>query len=195
MPFMWRCGTVCQPQTADALGHLREACGQVVERMPVAPAGLQQQDAGGRVFGQPRGQHAARRAAADDDEVVAFGHVPQSLAIDRPPSTGMTAPVAKAICPRGQRHDDRADIAGLAPAAGGHQAAFDAGGVAVVHAGGHAGFDDAGAHLEDADPVGRKPQRRSACAIIAAPAFEMQYSARSTTDHPALTEVTKMIDR
>jgi hypothetical protein len=53
------CGAAARSASprADALGHLREACGQVIERMPVAAPGFQQQDAGRRVFGQPRGKH------------------------------------------------------------------------------------------------------------------------------------------
>src|SRR5262249_37134973 len=53
-----------------AAGQFRESGGHVDERVAVAAAGFQQQDAHGGVFGQTRGQHAAGGAAAGDDVVV-----------------------------------------------------------------------------------------------------------------------------
>ncbi len=59
---------------ADALGHFRKARRQMIERVPVAAAGLEKEDLCVRVFGQPRGENATGRAAADDDEVVSLSH-------------------------------------------------------------------------------------------------------------------------
>ena len=40
---------------------------------PVGPAGLEDEDAGAGIRGEPVGEHAAGRSAADDDEVEAPG--------------------------------------------------------------------------------------------------------------------------
>ena len=49
--------------------QLRVASRDVDQRVPVAPAGLDQHDAGGGIFRQPIGQYAASRTGADDDVV------------------------------------------------------------------------------------------------------------------------------
>ena len=46
-----------------------EAGRDVDERVPVAPAGFDQQDLRVSVLGQPVGQHAAGRAGADDNVI------------------------------------------------------------------------------------------------------------------------------
>ncbi len=63
----------------DALRHLREACGQVVERVPVAAPGLEEEDLCGGVLAEPRGKDAARGSATDDDVVMVFGHLGASV--------------------------------------------------------------------------------------------------------------------
>ena len=57
--------------------HLEEAGRDVDQRVPVAPARLDQQDFGAGILGQPVGQHAAGRARADDDVIRL--HVLRSL--------------------------------------------------------------------------------------------------------------------
>ena len=47
--------------------------GDVDQRIPITPASLQQHDARARIFGEPVGQNAARRARADDDVVRLHG--------------------------------------------------------------------------------------------------------------------------
>jgi hypothetical protein len=55
--------------------HLAHAERDMDERMEVAPAGFDQQHARVAVLAQAIGQHAAGRAAADDDVVVSCLHV------------------------------------------------------------------------------------------------------------------------
>ena len=62
------------PGERRMLQQLHVAGGNVDQRIPVAPAGLDQHDAVAGVLGQPVGQTAASRAGADDD-VVSL-HVP-----------------------------------------------------------------------------------------------------------------------
>ena len=59
---------------ADALGHLREARGQMIERVAIAAARLEQQHVSRRVLGETPGQHRARRTTADNDEIVSRLH-------------------------------------------------------------------------------------------------------------------------
>ena len=59
------------PVVHRVLVHLADAERDVDQRMRVAAARLEQQHARGAVLAQPVGQHAARRAGADDDVVVA----------------------------------------------------------------------------------------------------------------------------
>ena len=54
--------------------HLAHAERDVDERVEIAPARLDQQNARGAVLAQPVGQHAAGGAGADDDVVVACFH-------------------------------------------------------------------------------------------------------------------------
>ncbi len=55
--------------------HLAHAERDVDERIEVAPARLDEQHARRSILAQPVGQHAARRASADDDVVVALSHL------------------------------------------------------------------------------------------------------------------------
>ena len=63
---------VIAPVEHAVLVHLAHAERDVDERIAVAPAGLDQQHARALILAQPARQHAAGRAAADDDVVVAF---------------------------------------------------------------------------------------------------------------------------
>ncbi len=67
-------GNRLPPPTADALGHFGKACRQMIEGVAVTAAGLQQQHLRCGVFRQAPRQNRAGRAAADDDEIVSFGH-------------------------------------------------------------------------------------------------------------------------
>src|SRR5205085_2665947 len=57
------------PGQGVVIEHLEEPGRDVNERVPVAPARLDQQDLGGWVLGEPVSQHAAGRARADDDVI------------------------------------------------------------------------------------------------------------------------------
>src|SRR5262249_33651929 len=51
------------------------------QRVAVPPAGLEQKDARVSVFGEPRGEHAAGGAGADDDEVVSGGRMRHAASV------------------------------------------------------------------------------------------------------------------
>src|ERR1051326_3059546 len=57
------------PRQGVMVEHLEEAGRDVNERVPVAPAGLDQQDLGRGILGEPVGEHAAGRSRADDDVI------------------------------------------------------------------------------------------------------------------------------
>src|SRR5439155_25721633 len=57
------------PGQGRMVEHLHKAGRDVDQRVPVAPARLDQQHLGVRILGQPVGEHAAGRAGADDDEI------------------------------------------------------------------------------------------------------------------------------
>ena len=60
--------------------HLEEPGRNVDQRVPVAPACLDQQDFGDGVVGQPVGQHAAGRAGADNDVICLHAsHSPRPM--------------------------------------------------------------------------------------------------------------------
>ena len=89
--------------------------------MAVAAARLQQQDPDIRIGAQAIGQHAAGRAAADDDVVRDAGpvrHRHQSRGIARPPSTFTTLPLAKPKAPLASYGDRGEHIAPLPQRAG-----------------------------------------------------------------------------
>ena len=68
------CGTVDQPQLAMPLVILAKPAGMWNSGCQSRAAGLEQQHRDRRVLAQPVGQHAAGRAAADDDVVVSWSH-------------------------------------------------------------------------------------------------------------------------
>jgi hypothetical protein len=55
--------------------HLAHAERDVDERIDVAPAGFDQEDARCAILAEPIGQHATGRTAADDHVVVAFARI------------------------------------------------------------------------------------------------------------------------
>ncbi len=67
--FMWRCGTVDQPQLAIPLVIRAKSGGPVKQQTAIPPPGLEQQHADVGVLGQPCRQDAPRRTAARDDVV------------------------------------------------------------------------------------------------------------------------------
>ena len=69
---LFRLGVIA-PVEHRPVVHLAHAERDVDERVPVARASLQQQNAAVRVLRQPVGEHAARGARADDDVVVCAG--------------------------------------------------------------------------------------------------------------------------
>src|SRR6185437_16435320 len=56
------------------LGHFGETGRHAVERVPVTPARFKKEYGDVLVFAEAIGEHAARRAAADNDVVERLGH-------------------------------------------------------------------------------------------------------------------------
>src|SRR5208282_421576 len=70
------------PRQGIVVEHLEEPGRDVDQRVPVAPARLDQQHPRAGVLGQPVGQHATRRAGTDDDVIRL--HLPCSLRAHAP---------------------------------------------------------------------------------------------------------------
>src|SRR5215470_6392572 len=79
-----------------------KACRDVDIRAPVAPAGLDQYDFCAGVFSQPVGEHAARRAGADNHIISLHRRLPVTTcycaasAVIRLPSSSTASPVLRA---------------------------------------------------------------------------------------------------
>ena len=131
--------------------------------MAVAASGLDQQHLDGRIRAQAIRENAAGRAAAGDDIVrrrLRLSSARHSRGIDRPPSTAMMLPVAKAKSPparltRPRRHRR------LAPPPRRHQSVGDA----VISLGSLRRHlrphDFRDAHRTHRCPLGPEPQRKA----------------------------------
>ena len=75
------CGTVLQPQLATPLVILAKPAGMRNSGLESRPPASMQQDLDRRIGAETVRQHAARRAAADDDEVISHGARPSEIGL------------------------------------------------------------------------------------------------------------------